>query len=70
MTIVYSRYHQGMAIKPHTHESQSPFPSRPNRGGSKLRKPKTREEADTKVYFSSGGGGWEVNLDPRIVEKN
>ena len=30
--------------------SQSPFLSRPNRGGSKVRKPKKREEVD-KQYF-------------------
>ena len=39
---------------PHKHESQLPFPSRPNRGGSKVRKPKKREEADNKKTVCSG----------------
>ena len=35
------------SVKPHKHEKQSPFPSRPNRGGSKARKLKQR---DKKIY--------------------
>ena len=31
------------------HERQSPFPSRPNRGGSNASKAKKREEADKKI---------------------
>ena len=41
----------GMATTPTNMKgSQSPFLSRPNRGGSKVRKPKKREEVD-KQYF-------------------
>ena len=36
------------------HERQSPFPSRPNRGGSNASKAKKRDEADKKIkkWFS------------------
>ena len=44
--------HQGIQQVPSTGRllspNQSPFPSRANRGGSKARKTKTREEADNK----------------------
>ena len=36
-------------VKTHKHERQSPFPCKPNRGGSKARKPNKKEEADKKI---------------------
>ena len=42
----------GVAIKPHTCGRQSLIPSRPNRRGLKVRKPKTREEAEINKYWA------------------
>ena len=51
----------GVAMKPYTCERQSPFPSTPNILGSKVRNPKTREEADKKFKIKN-----KAYLDQRL----